>query len=202
MPRLVALLVLAALASPSAAQHHGTHSPEADGVAETFVVNGLRVTPDSVPPGSAVGRAGLRFDDGGYVSVTYGKPYARGRTIFGGLVGYDQIWVTGAHRATEIATTVPLAIGDTTLQPGVYALFTTPREDRWTFHINRVVGMHLADEYDRAQDIARVEAVPEPLEEPTDALTMAFVTGVQGTGLGLRVAWGDVAVTLPFTRAE
>ncbi|GAB5537311.1 MAG: hypothetical protein Rubg2KO_35600 [Rubricoccaceae bacterium] len=203
MFRLTFLLAaLAILSVPAQAQHHGGMSPEVEGVTEMFVVDGLRVKQDSVPPGSAVGRAGLRFDDGGYVSVVYGKPYARGRTIFGGLVGYDQVWSTGAHRATEISTTVPLFIGGTTLQPGIYTLFTTPREDRWTFHVNRIVGMHLADEYDRANDITRVEAVPEILEEPVDGLKMEFVTGVHMTGLGLQISWDNVAVTLPLKRAE
>jgi len=195
------LAALAILSSPARAQHHGG-MVDVEGVSEMFVVDGLRVKRDSVPPGSAVARAGLRFDDGGYVSVVYGKPYARGRTIFGGLVGYDQVWSTGAHRATEISTTVPLFIGGTTLQPGIYTLFTTPREDRWTFHVNRIVGMHLADEYDRANDITRVEAVPEILEEPVDGLKMEFVTGVHMTGLGLQISWDNVAVTLPLKRAE
>lgn len=199
--RSLVLVALLALALPAAAQHHGD-VPPVEGVTEMFVVDGLRVDPDSLPPGSAVGRAGLRFDDGGYVSVTYGKPYTRGRQVFGGIVGYDQVWVTGAHRATEIATTVPLFIGGTTLAPGVYALFTTPRRDRWTVHLNRGVGMHLADEYDRTQDVTRVEVVPETLDERVDGLTMAFVTSAPMTGLGLRIAWDDTAITLPLRRAE
>ena len=34
--------------------------------------------------------------DGANVSVTYGRPYMKGRKIFGGIVPYGQVWRTGA----------------------------------------------------------------------------------------------------------
>lgn len=195
--RLLLAAACAALALPTSAQHHGEHA-EAPGITEAFVVDGLRFDAGAVPPGSAVGRAGLRFDDGGYVSVVYGKPYARGRTVFGGLVGYGLVWASGAHRATELWTTVPLTVGSTRIEPGGYSLFTTPGESAWTVHLNRRLGMHLADEYDPAEDVVAVEVPVETLSEAVEALTYAFVTE---DSLGLRIAWERASVTLPFTRA-
>jgi hypothetical protein len=32
--------------------------------------------------------------------VFYSRPYNKGRSIFGGLVPYDQVWRTGANNAT------------------------------------------------------------------------------------------------------
>ncbi|MEM1115394.1 MAG: DUF2911 domain-containing protein [Bacteroidota bacterium] len=203
MTRLALLAALAAFALPASGQHHGghsgSHSEAAPGVAEAFVVDGLRVDEAAPPPGSGVGRAGLRFDDGGYVSVVYGKPYKRGRTVFGGLVGYDLVWATGAHQSTELWTTVPLTVGSTRIEPGGYSLFTTPGADGWTIHLNRRLGMHLADEYDPEEDVAVVEAAPAALPEAVEALTYTFVTE---DSLGLRIAWDRTAVTLPFTRAD
>ena len=196
---VAALTVLGlALAAPAAAQHHGAHGAASEGV-ETFEVSGLRVDEAAPPPGSGVGRAGLRFADGGYVSVVYGKPYARGRVVFGGVVPYDAVWTAGAHRATELVTTVPLAIGRATLAPGAYSVFATPGRGAWTLHFNARLGMHLADEYDPAEDVLQLTVPVESLAEPVEALTYAFVHG--DDALGLRLAWGDVAVTLPFARA-
>ncbi|MEM6326821.1 MAG: DUF2911 domain-containing protein, partial [Bacteroidota bacterium] len=135
---LFALALLAA--SPAFAQH--SHSAPAPGdsddpmaVAEVFVVDGFRVDESDLPAGSAVGRTGLRFADGGYVSVVHGKPYMRGRQIWGGLVGFGMPWAAGAHRATELVTTVPLTIGGTRVEPGAYSLFVTPRHNAWTLHV-------------------------------------------------------------------
>ena len=190
-------LALVALAAPVAAQHHDHGAaPSAQGVAETFVVDGLRVDAADPPPGSAVGRAGLRYDDGGYVAVVYGKPYARGREIYGGLVGFGQVWVAGAHQATELTTTVPLTAGGARVEPGAYSLFVTPRPDGWTLHVNRALGMHLADEYDAALDVATVTVAPEVIDPPVEALTWSFAD--DGSALGL--AWGPLAAAFPLAR--
>lgn len=200
--RLLVLAVLAALAPSALAQHdHSTVShDEGDphAVSETFVVNGLRVDDTDPPPGSGVGRAGLRYGDGGYVSIAYGKPYARGRTIWGGLVGFGQVWAAGAHRATELATTVPLLLGGTRIEPGVYSLFVTPRHNAWTLHVNTALGMHLADEYDAERDIARVETPPTVLQTPVEGLTWSF----RDDGAYLTLAWGNQAASFPLARAE
>lgn len=192
LPGLLALVILHA--APVAAQHASSAATEPG--TETFLVEGLRVDSSDPPPGSAVGRAGARLSGGGYMHVVYGKPYARGRQIFGGLVGYDQVWVTGAHRATELVVTVPVTVGGEPLEPGVYSVFTTPRVDRWTLHLNSVLGMHLADEYDPAFDVLTTDAAPGTLAEPVRAFTIDFVA-VDG-GADLRIRWDTTEVRIPI----
>ena len=196
--RLLVCLALC-LAPTAVAQHsHGASAPDSSGVLEAFTVTGLRVG-DAPPPGSGVGRAGLRFADGGYVAVTYGQPFVRGRTVFGGLVGRGAIWSLGAHRATELWTTVPLVIGGTRIEPGGYSLLATPGNRTWTLHVNRALGAHLADEYDPAEDVARATAPVSTLDAVQDALMIAFDTD---GGLALRIAWETTAVAFPFERAD
>src|SRR4051812_1164982 len=36
------------------------------------------------------------------ISVTYGRPYKKGREIFGALVPYGKVWRAGADEATEV----------------------------------------------------------------------------------------------------
>lgn len=190
---LLAALSVLGPAAPAAAQHdHAASSAEA----ETFLVTGLRVDPEDPPPGSAVGRAGARLPGGGYVHVVYGKPYARGRQIFGGLVGWDQVWATGAHQATELVVTTPVTVGGEPLEPGVYSLFTTPRPDRWTLHLNRALGMHLADEYDPALDVLVTDAAPEALAETEHGLVLAFEPAADGVDLVVR--WDRTGVRFPI----
>lgn len=197
------LAALAVLAASGASAQHDHAAPVSGGgpmaVAETFVVTGLRVDDADPPPGSGVGLAGLRFADGGYVSVVHGKPYARGRVLWGGLVAWDSVWAAGAHRATEMVTTVPLMVGGTRVEPGAYSLFVAPRDgEPWTLHVNRGLGAHLADEYDASDDLATVDAAPDTLAEVVGGLTWSF----SDDGRALILSWGDTSVAFPIARVE
>lgn len=189
---MLRLVLLFALVCPVIA--HAQAPVAAD--AETFVVTGLRIDESDPPPGSAVGRAGATLDDGTYLHVVHGKPYARGRKVFGGLVGYDQIWSTGAHMATELVVTDFVTVGGQTLAPGVYALFTTPRENEpWTLHLNSHPGQHLADEYDSALDVVVAEMTRYEADSYEQSLVYDFMP-VEG-GVDLRIRWAGVDVRVP-----
>src|SRR5690606_8924513 len=74
---------------------------------------------------------------GANVMIDYGRPSARGRTVMGGLVPYNDVWRTGANAATQLITDAPLRVGDVRLEPGSYSLFTVPRRGAWDLIINR-----------------------------------------------------------------
>ena len=145
-----------------------------------------------------MGRAGAVLPGGsGYLHVVHGKPYARGRTVFGGLVAWDRIWATGAHQSSELATTVPLLVGETRVEPGVYSLFTTPGQEQWTLHLNAQLGMHLADDYDPELDVATITAEPGRSEQVTEGLVLEFVP--RPGGVFLRLRWDRTVVDFPIT---
>ena len=194
------LLVAVLAAAPAFAQHSHHAAPGADSldVVETFVVTGLRVDEADPPPGSGVGRAAVRWGDGGYAAVVYGKPYVRGRQVWGGLVALDQIWVAGAHRATEVVTTVPLMVGGTRVEPGAYSLFVTPGTETWTLHVNATLGMHLADEYDAALDVAMATVAPAMLDASVEGLTWAF----SDDGAALVLSWDRLSASFPIPRSQ
>lgn len=207
MPRVFLFVLALALAATASAQHDHAAPPtsgDSTAVIETFVVEGLRVDPDDPPPGSAVGRAGMRFADGGYVSVVHGKPYARGRQVWGGLVGLNTVWVAGAHRATELVTTVPLRIGDARVEPGAYSLFVTPRHNAWTLHVNRSLGGHLADDYDPDLDVATVSVMTETLDaralDPSRLTVEALTWRFADDGSALILAWERLMGAFPIAR--
>ena len=51
----------------------------------------------------------------GEITITYSRPLARGRKIFGGLVPFDSLWRTGASGATTVYLTENMIIGDKTI---------------------------------------------------------------------------------------
>ena len=98
--------------------------------------------------------------DGADVSVKYHSPAVRNRVIWGGLVPYGQVWVTGAHQATALECNSDFVFGDKLIPAGKYALFTIPGKDEWTVILNRNWKQHLTDEYNEADDVARLTVKP------------------------------------------
>ena len=65
------------------------------------------------------------------VEVNYSRPSMRGRTIFGDLVPYGNLWRTGANANTTVNFSDNVTIGDQELKAGSYAVFTKPAADQW-----------------------------------------------------------------------
>lgn len=95
-----------------------------------------------------------------HITILYTAPAVRGRIIWGGLVPYGEVWVTGAHRATSFEIDREFSIGSKKIPAGKYAIFTIPGKDNWTFILNKKWDQHLADDYDERDDVIRVEVTP------------------------------------------
>ncbi|MBC8923868.1 DUF2911 domain-containing protein, partial [Escherichia coli] len=77
----------------------------------------------------------------------YHSPGVRKRIIWGGLVPYDEVWVTGAHDATTVEMPKAFVVNGKTIPAGKYAIFTIPGKNAWTVIINKQWQQHLATEY-------------------------------------------------------
>jgi hypothetical protein len=129
------------------------------------------------------------------ITIDYSRPGVKGRTIWGGLVPYDQIWRTGANAATTIEFSDDVLINGQKLAKGKYALFTIPGRDQWTVVFNKQGEQWGAFNHDAAQDALRVTAKPEraPFQE-----WMGFEIADMTTDTAKVVLrWENVAV--PFT---
>ena len=91
--------------------------------------------------------------DGANVSITYGRPYVKGRKIFGGVVPYGQVWRIGADEATILETDKALMFGPLHLNPGKVSLYSLIDEKTWKLVVNKQVGQW-GTEYHQAQDMA------------------------------------------------
>ncbi len=61
-----------------------------------------------------------------HITIKYHSPAVRERVIWGGLVPYGEVWVTGAHSATNIEFSKAIQVEETTIPKGKYAFFTIP----------------------------------------------------------------------------
>ncbi len=130
------------------------------------------------------------------IVINYYSPAVRGRVVWGGLVPFDNVWVSGAHRATSIDFNQEVVIGGVTLAPGKYALFTLPGKEEWTFIINKNWDQHLADNYSQKDDIVRIKVKPETDEHNQERLR--YVIEPEGNNKGeIVLYWEKIEVSLP-----
>ena len=129
-----------------------------------------------------------------HIHIEYSSPSKRGRLIFGGLVGYGEVWVTGAHRATSISIANDVNIGGVDIPAGKYGLFTIPSEEEWTIIINTNWDQHLADDYQESEDVVRVKAKATKLDEVVESLTYEVVEVDASTG-SITISWDDTSVS-------
>jgi len=127
------------------------------------------------------------------ISIVYGSPSVRGRTIWGDLEPYDEVWRTGANEATTIEFSKDVMIEGQNLAAGKYALFTIPKEGDWTIIFNSNPDQFGDYNYKEEEDVLRAEVNPSMLSESVEQ--MEFV--LEGDKIVLR--WDKIAV--PFTVA-
>src|SRR6266540_1933158 len=91
------------------------------------------------------------------ITLTYSRPVARGRELFGALVPYDKVWDPGADQATAIAVSRPIQINDHPLPAGRYSLWAIPRADNWTMIFSRAGEVYHEPYPGEAQDALRFD---------------------------------------------
>lgn len=131
------------------------------------------------------------------VKIAYHSPGVRKRVIWGGLVPYDEVWVTGAHDATTLEVGKPFVVAGKTIPAGKYAIFTIPGKTMWTVIINSKWQQHLASEYDEKEDIIRVQVKPQQ-HAHTERLQYFIEPGKGHTGT-IAVAWEKIRIAFPVT---
>lgn len=130
--------------------------------------------------------------------ITYHSPAVRGRIVWGGLVPFDKVWVTGAHMATAIECNTDFILDNKTIVAGKYGLFTIPGKDKWVVIINKNWQQHLTDEYDSKEDVARIQITPSLLSENQERLRYEVVAKSEYE-CTINIAWDKVQLQIPIS---
>lgn len=117
-----------------------------------------------------------------HFTILYHSPAVRGRVIWGGLVAYNQVWVTGAHNATSIEFTKDVSINGKKISAGKYAFFTIPNKGKWTVIFNKNWQQHLADDYNIQEDVLRFEVKPKKQKNHVERLKYELSPKNENTG--------------------
>ncbi|WKZ60321.1 MAG: DUF2911 domain-containing protein [Cyclobacteriaceae bacterium] len=132
-----------------------------------------------------------------HITIKYTAPVTKGRVIWGGLVPYNEVWVTGAHRATSFEINQAFNINGQSVPAGKYAIFTIPGEEKWIFILNKNWDQHLADDYNASEDVLRFEVTPERLAENQERLLYA-IENISDSEANLQISWEKIRITIPL----
>jgi hypothetical protein len=92
------------------------------------------------------------------MSVTYGRPYKNGTTIFGNLQKFGNVCAIGGDGGATITFNRAVTFGGANVPAGTYAMFVIPHQNEWTIILNPKLGLWGAMSYEKFkdQDIARI----------------------------------------------
>lgn len=133
----------------------------------------------------------------GPITVNYGSPAVRGRTVWGGtLVPFDTIWRTGANEAAHLATSKTIQLGDVTVAPGLYTIWIQHTKTGTSLIVNKQVGQWGTD-YNAANDLGRVAMTMANTPDHVEDFTITVRALPQNRG-AIDFAWGDRVATASF----
>ncbi|MEQ8910197.1 MAG: DUF2911 domain-containing protein [Vicingaceae bacterium] len=132
------------------------------------------------------------------MSVTYSRPYMKGRKIFGELVPYEEVWRTGANEPTTFTTDKKISFGEEMLEAGTYTIWVIPYTSQWTIILNSKVyswGVGFDGEPSREPefDVLKINVPVRDLEKPVEQFTIKFEYDVN-----LSFAWENTKVMVPI----
>jgi len=141
--------------------------------------------------------------DGATISIEYGRPSVKGRTIFGpeGLHPSGKVWRMGADEATTLKTNKDLMFGSVHVPAGTYTLYAlpldgpAPDQPAGKLIINRQTGQW-GTVYDEKKDLGRVDATVTFLEKQVETLTINLVDTPKGGTFVME--WTNIRAEVPF----
>ena len=131
------------------------------------------------------------------VTITYSRPSAKGRKIFGDLVPFGKLWRTGANMATKISFEDDVKIGGKDLKAGTYAIFSIPNEDEWTVIFNKNYNQGGTGNYKESEDAVRVNVKPKKIADTIETF-MINLENVKPNSALIELAWENTIVHVPL----
>ncbi len=129
------------------------------------------------------------------IEITYGRPSARGRALFGALMPWDSIWHPGADSATRIAFNHDIVVEGKMLRAGAYSIWLIPREHApWTVIFSSKSRTFHKPYPGQNLDVLRVDVAPEGASA-VETLAFYFPNVLRDEAV-LQIHWGTTAIPI------
>jgi len=128
-----------------------------------------------------------------HITIDYGSPGVKDRTIWGELVPFDEVWRTGANEVTSITFDDPVKINGSELPAGTYGIHTIPGETEWEIIFSKDTEVDAGSNYDPEKDALRIKVKPE--EAPFVERMIFIFTNTTDNGSTANLWWEKLRVS-------
>ena len=129
--------------------------------------------------------------NGTKVMIDYGAPSVKGRTVWGGLEKYGQVWRAGANENTTISFDMDVKISDKSIAAGKYGFFLIPNENgEWVAIFSKKNDGWGAYSYAEADDALRLTVKTEFVTDVQEELMYAVDNS------GIVFAWDKARISI------
>ena len=130
------------------------------------------------------------------IEITYSRPVAKGRKIFGDLVPFGKIWRTGANAATKVTFGEDVKVGGMPVKAGSYAIYSVPTAGAWEIIINKGANNSGLTGYKTEDDVARFKV--ESMQLPMMIENFTIILGnLTASSADIQILWENTAVQIP-----
>ena len=133
----------------------------------------------------------------GSIELSYSRPNAKGRTIFGDLVPYGAVWRTGANSATTLTFSDEVLIGGKKIPAGKYGLLSIPGAAEWTIIITKQLDVTSPSAYKQEMDVVRLNVPTVSMPFPVETFMILFEK-VKSNELEMMIIWESTMVSVPI----
>jgi len=131
------------------------------------------------------------------VNIRYHRPGVKGRTIWGELLPYGEIWRAGANEPTLITFSEDVSVSGTQLKAGTYRFVVIPMEKGpWTVIFNSEV-KNWGTVYEEQYDVARIAVTP--VAAPQEEWMSFSFDALSASSADLVLRWEKISLRLPLT---
>lgn len=127
------------------------------------------------------------------IEISYHRPVARGRDLFGKLVPFGKVWSPSADTAATFTISTPITINGSPLAKGSYSMWAIPGAAEWTLIFSSVPVVHHMF-YPEGKDVLRVKSVPRQGDK-FETLAIYFPM-VDADSAEMVIHWGATVVPL------
>ena len=128
------------------------------------------------------------------ITITYSRPLAGGRKLWGSEIAYGKPWRVGANENTTISFSDDVSVEGKPLAAGTYGLHMIPTADQWTVIFSKNSTSWGSFSYDEKEDALRAMVKPHEADMQ-EALLFTF-DDLKSDSADATLRWAKLAV--PF----